>query len=262
MPSNTNINPNTFKKTTIMQNNSSTNRYQNKPDKSNRDVVIDNDHLINQAEYFLSKFLQPKCMEDERKYRDLTPMCNVSAINQCSRLIVARSIRAIQPLSNHDGAISKNEIMHQYIKNKWVKYLELSDDNPLLISKDSYNFDHRASIYCCIDAVVRFNVEKVAINIHYASSATLKKVQEKGPLKNHVIAMVASLHLSGCLHHGLLIYDHGNNNGDVKIFHVRRSDTIYDAVVKKGKKIKKYINNNELPDKCPGFQNKSCKHLC
>jgi hypothetical protein len=230
-------------------------------------LVANDDHFVNQIEHFSNSHHLATCNYANQCCCDKLQECNVSHIGQCIRLIVHRKLSG----KMDNGNIDVNKIiMDNYVKSMWSRSME-SSENPLLIEKNSEHFNHRAGIYCIIDAIAMLNTEKVAFNFFYVDYPDLLHIQQHGPFKKDVVSMVASLHLSD-LYHGIIIYEHcdfkldyaknGTKNNLKTFFHIKRRDEIYDAITKRGLKIKRYISQNKLPDKCCDFDKKSCKHLC
>lgn len=219
--------------------------------KTKSPTVISDDNYIDQISYIFSKF---STRGDLNKNQDTAQDINVKYIHQCIRLTLKRKL--YPELCKNSVSEKINFIMDNHVKNKWFYELEKLD-NPSLIKKDVCYFDHSTGICCYIDAIVRINTDVFAFNFRHLNKKDFNNIIENGPFKKDVVSMVASLYLSD-LHNGIMIYEH---NG-FKAFHINRSEEIYDAVIKKCKKIKSFIVNKEMPKKCEGHLSKKCNGLC
>jgi len=214
-----------------------------------KNIVFDNDNFVDQVK-FIGRIFNNKKQLFSTEYNPV--LLNSREISKCSRLLVS------QKLSPKNISIKEKTrmVMDNFIKNSWINLLT-ENENFILVNRDTYFNDMSINLSCLVDATIRIGKEPCVFLFRYLGKKEFENAQAKGARKKDVVDMTCCLFLSQ-LHDGILIYHHSSP----LIYHIKRSDEVTEAVVKKCQKINNFLINKEVPKKCIGFENKKCKAEC
>lgn len=146
------------------------------------------------------------------------------------------------------------------LKNKWISLLSKFPDVTVYgvdveFSDIKYNMTGKA------DLVLNFENRnlKSILNIREADEPLIQKIQEKGPLKQHVISDMILMWMSE-IPHAIMIYENINKK-QIEVFHIVPYNSIIEEVRNKFQTIINYKLHNKIIDRPYKDQkNSECKN--
>jgi hypothetical protein len=124
------------------------------------------------------------------------------------------------------------------IRERWLKVLE-----DWVINKNYLAVDNEMNLKSLIVAIIVVEGTRLVCKFRYVSMPQLKKIQERGPMANHVLSMNAECYMVHCFD-GLIFYQHGQQ---CKVFHVNYSERFLDAVRKRCRALNDYVLLGGIP---------------
>jgi len=207
--------------------------------------VFNNDNFVDQVR-FAGRNLSLFDVQDNKS------LC-ASEISKCIRYLVVSRVK------NNRAFVARekiNLVFNNYLKNIWVERLGRQDDF-IIEGRDLKFYDCSINISCCVDAIVRINQYPFVFLFRYLGGDKFLTVKNKGVFKRDLIDMNCCLFLSQ-IYDGIIVYQHK----DPLIYHVKREQKIYDAVISKCRKINRMVASKNIPALCDNFKDKMCYKYC